>query len=201
MSFRVLAVLLAGLMSATIAQAAGDPAKGKVFADSVCMACHAADGNSVITANPKLAGQHPEYLLKQLKDFKAGTRNNPIMAGMVAVLPTEADMADAAAYFASQKPAPGAAATNGAGSLGEKLFRAGVPLKGVPACAGCHGATGLGVPAQFPRLAGQHVEYTVAQMKIFRTGERGNAPMMRVIASRMSDDEIAAVADYIQGLK
>ncbi|MDR2875032.1 MAG: cytochrome c4 [Methylobacillus sp.] len=201
MSFRVIAALLAGLMGATIAQAAGDPAKGKVFADSVCMACHAADGNSVITANPKLAGQHPEYLLKQLRDFKAGTRNNAIMAGMVAVLPTEADMADVAAYFASQKSAPGTAATNGAGSLGEKLYRAGVPAKGVPACASCHGANGSGIPAQFPRLAGQHVEYTTAQMKIFRTGERGNAPMMRVIAGRMSDDEIAAVADYIQGLK
>ena len=202
MSFRVIAALAAGLMGATAALAAGDAAKGATIATTVCVACHGADGNSVITANPKLAGQHPEYITKQLKNFKSGERKNAVMSGMVANL-TDEDMVNLGAYFGAQKQNGGAAKTNGAGSLGEKLYRGGVPSKGIPACASCHGATGAGIPVMFPRLAGQHAEYTANQLKIFRSGERANdgAAMMRGIASKLSDADIAAVADYIQGLK
>lgn len=202
MSFRVFAVLAAGLMGATAAQAAGDAAKGASIATTVCVACHGADGNSVITMNPKLAGQHPEYLTKQLKNFKSGERSNAVMSGMVANL-TDEDMANLGAYFASQKANGGAAKTNGAGSLGEKLYRGGNTSLGVPACASCHGPTGSGIPVLFPRLAGQHAEYTVNQLKAFRAGERANdgASMMRGIAAKLSDADIAAVSDYIQGLK
>jgi cytochrome c553 len=202
MSFRVIAALAAGLMGATGVQAAGDAAKGTTIATTVCVACHGADGNSVITMNPKLAGQHPEYITKQLKNFKSGERKNAVMSGMVANL-TDEDMANLGAYFGSQKPNGGSAKTNGAGSLGEKLYRGGVPSKGIPACASCHGATGSGIPVLFPRLAGQHAEYTTNQLKTFRSGERENdgAAMMRGIAAKLSDADIAAVADYIQGLK
>lgn len=202
MRFRVFAALAAGLIGAAGAQAAGDAAKGSTMATTVCVACHGADGNSVITMNPKLAAQHPEYLAKQLKNFKSGDRKNAVMSGMVANL-TDEDMANLGAYFGSQKANGGAAKTNGAGSLGEKIYRGGLPNVGVPACASCHGPTGSGIPVNFPRLAGQHAEYTTNQLKTFRSGERTNdaAQMMRIIAGKLSDSEIAAVADYIQGLK
>lgn len=202
MSFRVIAALAAGVLGAASAHAAGDAAKGSTIATTVCVACHGADGNSVITMNPKLAGQHPEYITKQLKNFKAGDRKNPVMSGMAATL-TDDDMANLGAYFGSQKTKAGAAKENGPGSLGQKIFRGGLPGAGVPACAACHGPTGAGIPVQFPRLAGQHAEYTVNQLKAFRAGERANdaAQMMRTIAAKLSDQEMAAVADYIQGLK
>ncbi len=167
---------------------------------TVCAACHAADGNSVMAANPKLAGQHPEYLLKQLKNFKEGTRANAVMGGMVANL-TEDDMKGLAAYFSSKMPTLGKAKTNGKGSLGEKIYRGGILATNVPACASCHGVTGTGMPVQFPRVAGQHADYTLQQLRIFRTGERANAPMMQAIAVKMTDQEMQAVADYIQGLR
>lgn len=202
MSFRVFAALAMGLVGASSAHAAGDAAKGSTIATTVCVACHGADGNSVITMNPKLAAQHPEYIAKQLKNFKSGERKNAVMSGMVANL-TDEDMANLGAYFGSQKANGGAAKTNGPGSLGEKIYRGGLPGAGVPACASCHGPTGSGIPVHFPRLAGQHAEYTVNQLKTFRAGERANdsAQMMRMIAGKLSDNDIAAVADYIQGLK
>ncbi len=167
---------------------------------TVCAACHTADGNSVISLNPKLAGQHPEYLLKQLSNFKDGTRANPVMATMVANL-TSDDMKNLAAYFASQKINLAKAKSNGAGSLGEKIYRGGIAATGVPACAACHGANGAGLPKQFPRLAAQHADYTLAQLRAFRLGERANAPMMMAIAAKMTDAEMQAVADYTQGLR
>lgn len=202
MSFRFMAALAAGMLSAAGAHAAGDAAKGSTIATTVCVACHGADGNSVMTMNPKLAGQHPEYLTKQLKNFKSGERKNAVMSGMVATL-TDEDMVNLGAYFGSQKAKGAAAKENGPGSLGEKIYRGGLPGVGVPACASCHGPKGAGIPVQFPRLAGQHAEYTVNQLKTFRTGERANdaAQMMRMIAAKLSDQEISAVADYIQGLK
>lgn len=200
MIFRALMVFAAGLLSAMTVQAAGDASKGAAIVNTVCVACHGADGNSMITLNPKLAGQHPEYLLKQLREFKSGARANPVMAGMVANL-TEEDMVNLAAYFSSQKMTGGAAVSNGKGSAGEKIYRGGIAALGVPACAACHSPNGAGIPAQFPRLSGQHADYVAAQMKAFRSGERGNAKMMRMIAAKMSDQDIAAVADYIQGLK
>ncbi len=167
---------------------------------AVCSACHGVDGNSVITANPKLAGQHPEYLVKQLMEFKSGKRANAVMTGMASTLSDE-DMKNLATYFSNQKLKLDAAKTNGAGSLGEKIYRGGIAATGVPACAACHGATGSGLPKQFPRLGGQHSDYTLTQLRTFRTGERANAPMMMTIATKMTDAEMAAVADYIQGLR
>lgn len=179
--------------------AASDDAR-KQIVENVCAACHGADGNSAITLNPKLAGQHPEYLLKQLKNFKEGTRANAVMSGMVANLTPE-DMQNLASYFAEQKQTLAKAKTNGKGSLGEKIYRGGIAKTNVPACAACHGANGSGIPKQFPRLAGQHADYTYQQLKTFRTGERANAPMMMVIATKMTDAEMQAVADYMQGLR
>lgn len=167
---------------------------------NVCAACHGVDGNSVITTNPKLAGQHPEYLVKQLTNFKEGTRANAVMSGMAGALSAE-DMEELAKYFSSQSIKLAKAKSNGKGSLGEKIYRGGIAATQVPACAACHGATGAGLPKQFPRLAGQHSDYTVQQLRTFRTGERANAPMMMTIAAKMSDAEMQAVADYIQGLR
>jgi cytochrome c553 len=167
---------------------------------TVCAACHGADGNSVISLNPKLAGQHPEYLMKQLAEFKSGKRANAVMSGMAAMLSDE-DMKGVATYFSSQSLVLGKAKANGAGSLGEKIYRGGIAATNVPACAACHGAAGAGLPKQFPRLGGQHADYTLAQLRTFRTGERANAPMMMTISTKMTDAEMAAVADYIQGLR
>ena len=155
----------------------------------------------MITTNPKLAQQHPEYIAKQLANFKSGERKNAVMSGMAASLSPE-DMANVAAYFGSQKAKVGSAKTNAAGSLGEKIYRGGIASVGVPACASCHGAAGAGIPVQFPRLSGQHADYVVTQLKAFYSGERANdnAKVMRMIAAKMSDAEMAAVADYIQGL-
>ncbi len=167
---------------------------------TVCAACHGVDGNSAIALNPKLAGQHPEYLLKQLTNFKEGKRANPVMLGIVANLNAD-DMKSLASYFAAQKPALAKAKSNGAGSLGEKIYRGGIAATSVPACASCHGASGAGMPKQFPRMAGQHADYTLAQMRAFRLGERANAPMMMAIAAKMTDAQMQAVSDYIQGLR
>lgn len=186
------------LMMLIVLSAEAQDAKG--IAEGVCAACHGADGNSVITLNPKLAGQHPAYLEKQLKEFKSGKRANAVMAGMVANL-SEEDMKALAEYFSKQTLKKGAAESNGKGSLGEKIYRGGIKATHVPACASCHGANGAGIPNQFPSLSGQHQDYTLQQLKNFRSGDRGNAPMMSTIAVKMTDAEMQAVADYIQGLR
>ncbi len=189
------------------AHAKADPAKGKVIAETVCAACHGADGNSPASANPNLAGQVPEYIAKQLRNFKSidgkpALRNNAIMAGMAATVPDE-EIPNVAAWFASQKAKPAAAKDESKIALGQKLWRQGDFKKGVPACAGCHGPAGAGLPAQYPKLAGQFPEYTEAQLKAFRTEERANDPekMMRMIAAKLSDVEIKAVAEYAAGLR
>jgi len=169
-------------------------------ATTVCAACHGADGNSPLAINPKLAGQHDAYLYKQLSDFKAGKRENAVMSGMVAAL-TEEQMRGLAEFFAKNTPQLGKAKSNGKGSLGEQIYRGGIAATNVPACAACHGASGEGLPKRFPRLSGQHAEYTAQQLQTFRKGERANAPMMQVIATKMTDAEMQAVADYIQGLR
>lgn len=168
--------------------------------NTVCAACHAPDGNSVISLNPKLASQHPEYLEKQLTEFKSGKRANPVMSGMAAAL-SDDDIKNLAAYFSAKPLALAQAKTNGAGSLGEKIYRGGIAATNLPACAACHGAHGSGLPKQFPSLRGQHADYTLAQLRAFRLSERANAPMMMAIAVKMTDAEMAAVADYIQGLR
>ena len=183
--------------------AKADLVRGAQIATQVCAACHAADGNSPAAANPKLAGQHPEYLSKQLAGFKENkSRKNPIMMGFAAALTPE-DMANVSAHFAAQKPKEGAARNAATVKLGEKIYRGGVSDKGIAACAGCHGPAGAGIPAQYPRLAGQWADYTKTQLVAFRAGERQNDPqgMMRGVAAKLSDKEIDAVADYIAGLK
>ena len=184
-----------------------DLAKAKQTAETLCAGCHGADGNSQIPINPKLAGQHSDYLFKQLKNFKAwdgkaAERENPIMGGMVAML-EEADMKALAMHFASQALQPDAAKNAETAKLGQNIWRAGIAAKGVPACAGCHGPAGAGLPAQYPRLAGQFADYTEAQLKAFRDGVRKNDPaqMMQTIALKMTDPEMKAVADYAAGLR
>ena len=176
------------------------PASAEQTVKNVCSACHGTDGNSAIALNPKLAGQHPEYLLKQLTNFKEGKRVNVVMSGIAGALST-AEMQDLAKYFADQKQTLGKAKSNGAGSLGEKIYRGGIAATGVPACAACHGANGAGIPKQYPRLAGQHADYNLQQLRTLRTGERANAPMMMTVAAKMTDAEMQAVADYMQGLR
>ncbi|MBS1143536.1 MAG: cytochrome c4 [Proteobacteria bacterium] len=189
------------------AHAKADPAKGKAIAESICVACHGADGNSPTPANPNLAGQVEEYIAKQLRNFKPvgdkpALRNNPIMAGMAAPL-SDDDIKNVSAWFASQKQKPAAAKDETQIALGQKIWRQGDFKKGIPACAGCHGPSGAGLPAQYPRLAGQFQEYTEAQLKAFRVDERANDPekMMRMIAAKLSDAEIKAVAEYAAGLR
>lgn len=185
----------------------GDAEKGRGIATQVCAACHGIDGNSPTPANPKLAGQIEVYIYKQLGNFKATAdrkpeRESPVMGAMAASLSPD-DMRNVAAYFASQKEMQGQAKNKETVFLGRKLYRGGDATKGVPACAGCHGPDGSGIPVQYPRLAGQYAEYTTAQLKAFRDGQRANDSnrMMRTIASRMNDKEIASVSDYIAGLR
>ena len=201
------AALAVGLMVAGALACAAEPAKpdlarGQKIAGEVCAACHGPDGNSPLPENPKIASQPADYLFKQLSDFKAGKeRKNAIMSAIVAPLSPE-DMRAVAAHYATQKARPAAAHNKETIDLGQQLYRAGNPETGVPACAGCHGPNGAGVPALFPRLSGQHAKYTATQLHAFRAGERSNDTneMMRMIAHRLSDEEIAAVADYISGL-
>jgi len=178
------------------------------IAKNVCAACHGADGNSSIPANPNLAGQHASYLLKQLNNFKASAdgkpalRQNAVMNGMAAPL-SEADVKALAQYFSKQTLKPDVAKDDKLVTQGRKLWRAGDMKKGIPACAGCHGVAGAGLPAQYPTLAGQHPDYVIAQLKQFREGTRANDPegVMRTIAAKMSDPQMAAVAEYAAGLR
>lgn len=198
----VLAALLAVPAAAEEAKAGSKPdlTKGEAVAKQVCASCHAVDGSRGSPAYPILASQHPEYLVKQLTEFKAGKRPNPIMQGMAAALSPE-DMRNVAAFYAKQQAKPGFAKNKELVGLGEKIWRGGIADKAVPACAGCHSPTGAGIPSQYPRIGGQHADYVEAQLKNFRAKTRTNAPMMVDIAARMSDDEIKAVADYAAGLR
>ncbi len=185
---------------APAATPAADVAKGQAIATQVCAACHAADGSRGAPANPIIAGQHPEYLTKQLVEFKEGKRNNAIMKGFATTL-SAADMANVAAYYASKQAKPGAAKNKATVTLGEKLYRAGTADRNIPACAGCHTPNGAGIPAQYPRLGGQHADYTESQLVAFRGGARANNTAMTAIAAKLTDKEIKAVADYIAGLR
>ena len=180
--------------------AKADPAKGRELAATTCAGCHGADGNSPSPAFPSLAGQHASYIAAQLANFKSGERKNPIMAGIAASLSPE-DMRSLGAHFASQSPKANAATTDKVlAEQGKRIYRGGVFSTGVPACAGCHGPEGAGVAAaQMARLASQHADYTLIQLKNFRSGERLN-PMMQSIAGRLSDQEMKAVAEYVTGL-
>jgi cytochrome c553 len=177
-----------------------DLAKGEASFTAICAACHAPDGNSVIPVNPKLAQQHPEYLVKQLQEFKAGKRANPIMSGMAAALSDE-DMRNIAYWVSSKAATPGAAKEKELVTLGESIYRGGIADRQIPACAGCHSPNGAGIPAQFPRLSGQHADYAVAQLTSFRDGVRKNSLQMAGVAAKLNDKEIKAVADYVAGLR
>jgi cytochrome c553 len=200
-----LALVSAGLAFAQ-APAKPDLKRGEQIATQVCASCHGVDGNSGSPANPKLAGQHSEYLYKQLTNFKvkAGAREaervNPIMGAFATAL-SDADMRSVAAHYASQKYKPAAAKNKDAVELGQRIYRAGIADKGVPSCAGCHSPNGAGIPAQYARIGGQYGEYTESQLIGFRQGVRKNSAQMTSIASRMSDQEIKAVSDYIAGLR
>ncbi len=197
---RFIATLVA-LISIASAHAAEDSSKGQAIVGKVCAACHGFDGNSFLPANPSLAGQHEDYLLKQLTEFKSGARSNPVMAGMVANLSAD-DMRNVAAYYASQTPKQMGAKDKDLVAQGRKLYRGGNAANGVAACAGCHSPNGAGIPAQYPRLASQHADYVAAQLRAFRAGDRANDPnqMMRATAIKLTDKEITALAEYISGL-
>ena len=182
------------------AAAKPDLAKGQAIATQVCAACHTVDGSRGSPANPILQGQHPEYIAKQLAEFKAGKRKNPVMQGFASAL-SEADMKNVAAFYSTKQAKPGFAKDKELVQLGEQIYRGGIAAKQVPACAACHSPTGAGMPAQYPRLGGQHSDYTEAQLTAFRSGARANNAQMTAIAAKMSDREIKAVSDYIAGLR
>jgi cytochrome c553 len=195
--------------AAEVARAAkADPAKGATLYESgdnarglpACLSCHGANGNSTIAVNPKLSNQIEAYTHKQLVDFTTPQRANPVMTTYSKML-TDEEKRNVAAYLAVQKAKPGAAKNKDTIELGRKIYRGGIADKGVAACASCHGANGGGIPIQYPRLAGQHQDYTVGQLVAFRTGTRSNSAQMTALAQRMSDAEMKAVADYIAGLR
>ncbi len=183
-----------------------DLKNGEKIASQQCLACHGAEGNSSAGIYPKLAAQHADYNYKQLTNFKVqqgsevALRQNGIMAGFAAAL-SEQDMRDLAAYYEIQTLKPSVATNKELLELGQTIYRAGIADKKVPACAGCHSPNGAGVPAQYPRVGGQHAEYTESQLKAFRDGTRKNSEQMTAISARLSDQEMKAVADYIAGLR
>ena len=177
-----------------------DLVKGEAPFTAVCAACHNADGNSSIAANPKLAQQHPEYLVKQLQEFKSGKRNNAIMKGFASAL-SDDDMRNVAYWLASKPAKAGFAKDKDLVAMGERIYRGGIADRQIAACAGCHSPNGAGIPAQYPRLSGQHADYTVAQLNSFRSGSRANSIQMTQVAAKLNDKEIKAVSDYIAGLR
>jgi cytochrome c553 len=183
-----------------------DLAEGKATAAAVCAACHMPDGNSMIPQNPILAGQHAAYIEKQLHNFrlKAGAkepeRNNAIMLGFASML-SEEDMRNLGGFYAAQTAKPASAKRKELVAAGQRIYSAGITEKGVPACAGCHGPNGAGIPAQYPRLAGQHPEYTESTLNAFRQGQRKNSAQMMAIAAKMSETDVAAVSEYIASMR
>ncbi|WP_137896809.1 c-type cytochrome [Ramlibacter sp. 2FC] len=202
-SFLMTALVAASAFAASDAApkaAKPDLAKGEASFTAVCAACHGADGNSGTPVNPKLAQQHPEYLVKQLQEFKSGKRANPVMSGFAAQL-SEDDMKNISWWVASKKAKPGFAKDKDSVALGERIYRGGIADRQIAACASCHSPNGAGLPVQYPRLSGQHADYTTAQLIAFREGARKNSAQMSAVAAKMNDREIKAVSDYIAGLR
>jgi cytochrome c553 len=199
----------AGLMAlvyASIAPAAApvpspkpDLERGRQIAATACAACHGADGRGTASANPHLAAQHGDYIAAQLAAFKSGARSNPIMQGMATPLSPE-DMRNVGAHFASQKPVEGAARDKDLALRGQQIWRSGIKATGVPACAGCHGAAGHGIPAQYPRLAGQWPELSFAWLKAYATGARPHA-VMGPLAAKLSENDMRALSEFISGVR
>ena len=185
---------------ATAKAAKPDLAKGEASFAGACAACHGADGNSGTPVNPILAQQHPQYLVKQLQEFKSGKRANSVMSGMAATLSDE-DMKNVAYWLHSKTAKPGFAKDKELVALGERIYRGGIADRQVAACAGCHSPNGAGIPAQYPRLGGQHADYLSAQLSGFRDGLRNNNLQMSQVAAKLNDREIKAVSDYIAGLR
>ena len=177
-----------------------DLAKGQATSTAVCGACHTADGSRGSPANPILQGQHADYLVKQLAEFKSGKRDNPVMKGFAATL-SEDDARNVAAFYEAKQSKPGFAKNKDLVVLGEKIYRGGVADRNIPACAACHSPNGAGLPSQYPRLSGQHADYTEAQLVAFRGGARKNSSQMNDVAAKLNDREIKAVSDYIAGLR
>lgn len=196
-----MALVYAGATGAAAPAAVAKPdlARGQQLATTVCAACHGANGASTASANPNLAGQGADYIATQLAAFKSGARQNPIMQGMAASLSPE-DMIAVGAYYQSQKPAEGFAKDKALADRGQKIWRAGIKASGVPACAGCHGAAGAGIPAQYPRLAGQHAELSLGWLKAYASGSRPH-PVMGPVAAKLSENDMKAVSEYIAGLR
>ena len=182
------------------AAAKPDLAKGEASFGAVCAACHGADGNSTTATYPKLAQQHPEYLVKQLQEFKSDKRSNPIMKGFASALSDE-DMKNIAYWVTTKTAKPGYAKDKDLVVLGERIYRGGIADRQIPACAGCHSPNGAGIPSQYPRLSGQHADYVGAQLTAFRDGVRKNNLPMTQVAAKLNDREIRAVADYVAGLR
>jgi cytochrome c553 len=205
---RVLTCLVVALLgtcahaaeAAPAAAAKPDLAKGGATSAAVCVACHTNDGSRGSVANPILQGQHADYLVKQLDDFKSGKRANAIMKGMATPL-SAADMKNVAAFYASKQAKPGFARNKDLAARGQKIYRGGIADRSIPACAACHGPNGAGIPVQYPRLGGQHAEYIEAQLVAFRGGIRQNNAAMTGVAARLNDGEIKALADYVAGLR
>jgi cytochrome c553 len=197
----LMAVVYASLAAGEAAAPATKPdlARGQQLASTVCVACHGADGNSTVPANPRLAGQNAGYIATQLAAFKSGARPSPIMQGMAAPLAPE-DMQAVAAYFEAQKPADMFAHDKALAERGQQIWRGGIKSQGVPACAGCHGAAGHGIPTQFPRLAGQYPDLTAGWLKAYAAGTRPH-PVMEAVAAKLTENDIKAVAEYAAGLR
>ncbi len=186
--------------AAAVAASGPDAAKGAALSSAVCSACHSNDGSRGSPANPILQGQHPAYIVKQLGEYKSGKRDNPIMKGIASTLSAD-DMRNVAAFYAGKQAKAGAAKNKELALLGEKIWRGGVADRNVPACAGCHGPNGFGIPAQYPRLSGQHADYVEAQLVAFRAGARRNNVVMIAVAAKLNDREIKALSDYSAGLR
>jgi cytochrome c553 len=177
-----------------------DLTKGEASYTAVCAACHGADGNSGTPTFPKLAQQHPQYLVKQLQEYKSGKRNNAVMKPFATAL-SDADMKNIAYWLAAKQGKAGFARDKELVRMGERIYRGGIAERQVAACAGCHSPNGAGIPAQYPRVSGQHTEYTIAQLTGFRDGVRQNSVQMNQVAAKLNDREIKAVADYMAGLR
>lgn len=201
MKIRTLAaVALSCCLVSSLSFAQGNAETGQAKS-AVCAGCHGADGKAISPDYPNLAGQHASYVAKQLREFRDGLRNNALMSPMAANL-SDQDIQDLAIYYAGMAPIPNAATEDNL-DTGQNIYRGGITSAGVAACTGCHGPAGNGNPAaEYPALAGQNAAYTALQLKAFRAGERNNDPnsMMRVLAHRLTDNEIEAVANYIAGL-
>ncbi len=204
----IAAIALPAFAAEQKAENKADAAKGQALA-GVCAGCHGVDGQSPVPTQPNLAGMSGPYIAKQLQHFKSGQRDNAIMKGFAANLSTD-DMKNIGAYFAAKPGRTIGTKDEKLAKTAEKLYRGGDATRGIPACAGCHSPTGAGIPALYPRIGGQHAEYTLAQLTAFKGGKRGGATkedanasgkLMATIASKLSDAEIKALSEYTSGLK